>query len=199
MTMRTLTALVLLVMLGHVSGKAGEVDTLYRLTGIFSGGMTYCSSSFDDVPTGLNRVGYYGVARLLWHPEHYLAVGGEVGLTNVYSIERTDVNTNGDPVQIRSVLNGFPLLMNVTMTPVRNLSLFLGFGVMIMRSTVEQAGSPTVTASSTSTAAMLGVNYVYPIGERSYLGAECNYMILDRYDDKLLRFGIVFAYDIARY
>jgi hypothetical protein len=199
MTMRTLPVVVACLVLGHATAMAEVKDTLYRFTGIFAGGMTYCSSQFDDVPTGLNRVGFFGVARLLWHPEHYLAVGGEVGLTNVYSIERTDVNMAGDPVHIRSVLNGFPLMINVTMTPVRNLNLILGFGAMIMRSNVEQEGSPTVSVGSTSTVGMLGVNYMFPVGERSYIGAEVNYMIIDRYDDKLFRFGLVYAYDIARY
>lgn len=176
-----------------------QQDSLYTLTGYLGAGMTYCTSSFDDVPTGLNRVGFNGTARMMWHPEHYLAVGGEFGLTNFYSIERTDTNMAGAPTNVRSVLNGFPLLIDVSMTPVKNLSVLLAFGVTMMRSNVHQDGTPDVSVGSVSTTGMLGVNYVVPIGEKSYLGAELDLMAVDRYNDKLIKFGLIFAYDALRY
>lgn len=150
-----------------------------------------------ELPSHANEValGYNGAVRIMWHPDHLLAVGLLCGYEQFISEQYTVT----DAQSIRSVhgrLNAVPFMFDVSLEDA-HFELGVGLGACII-STVLVEGT-TARSSRIEVASNLHATYFSSIATGLYLGAELRATYLAYRGIFALAPQIDLRYDILRY
>ena len=142
----------------------------YRIEVHASAGPMYSIFRERLVPPGgrKNTFGYQGVLRLMWHPDHLLAVGVLSGHQLIAS-EKFTLDDEFGRTDVEAWLSATPILLDVSMQR-SGWEVGAALGPFIMRSVIEDI------SHSEGTRIELGsishVSYHQPIAPRLSLGGE---------------------------
>jgi len=121
---------------------------------------------------GLNKSGFNGSVRFMWQPEHKLQLGIETGFIQFYSFSQSNVNTGEFGItDIKSKLNGVPILLVVSMNIIDRFDISVGSGPYILYSTVDSHNNK-VTSSEINTGFLISGTYLRPLNNSISLGGE---------------------------
>jgi hypothetical protein len=170
----------------------------YTFTAYLQGGYVRNVDHFDHPIEGIQQNGTNVNLRILWHPEHLLAGGLEVGLSHVYTVKQNVTDTSGAAATLDATINVWPILFVFSMSPVQNFNVLIGFGPSISESVVESFGN-RATSSEIGSSMMAGVNYIWPVSDNVGIGGEFKYLRVNKYENHDLLFNITFAWKFLEY
>lgn len=173
-----------------LQGQAPAIPNSMTVYGFF--GYVRNVSSFPNPVPGLNQNGVAGAIRVMWHPEHLLSFGLDVGLTRVYSVDQT--LEDGSP--LHATLDALPVHFVFSMSPWRRVGVFVGTGPTFSRSHVESLGN-TTSSSAFGASFMASVMYVVPVSQKLGIGGEFKFLRTTTYDDNNISFSLTIAYRFA--
>jgi hypothetical protein len=173
-------------------------DSLYSLTAYIGAGFVYNVTSFDYEYASLNRSGWQGYLRVMWHPDYLLSGGIEFGYTGVYSIDEENVQTDYGTTNIKTNSYAYPLMMVFSMSPRENWEVNFGTGIAFSVVKNEAFGSDAFSSNGSSTS-MVSTAYYFPVMKNSRVGLELRGTWLPKYDDYLVSLAVSFAYKFFEY
>jgi hypothetical protein len=182
----------------HNVAYSQSKDSLYSLTSYVGVGYVYNVTSFDYEYASLNRSGWQGYLRVMWHPEFLLSGGIEFGYTGVYSIDEGSVQTSYGTTSIKTNSYAYPLMIVFSMSPMDNWEINYGTGIAFSVVKNEAFGSDAFSSNGSSTS-MISTAYYYPVMKNSRLGLELRGTYLPKYDDYLISLAVSFAYKFFEY
>ncbi|HTO73232.1 MAG TPA: hypothetical protein VMJ30_05405, partial [Gemmatimonadales bacterium] len=183
----TLAGLALLLLPVSLRAQAPSVPKSMTLYGFF--GYSRNVSNFPNPVPGLSQDGVAGSFRFMWHPEHLLSFGVDVGLTQIYQVNQV----LSDGSALHSTLDALPIQFVFSMSPWKRVSLNVGTGPTFSRSHVTSLGN--TTSSSAFGASFMGsVLYMVPVGKGFGVGGELKYLRTTTYDDNNLVFSVALAW-----
>lgn len=145
----------------------------YGLVLYVSGGLGYYETHAGvplSVKTNVNKYGFCGSVRILWHPDHLLRVGLESGHMTFYSYTIQDsVGNTG-----KAALTGVPLLLVASMPITKRLNAFFGTGFYSLTTALDYKGK--VDSHKLSVGWMLAASYIQPLSKDLGLGVEVKWM-----------------------
>ncbi|MFM8913007.1 MAG: hypothetical protein ACKOE6_08855 [Flammeovirgaceae bacterium] len=125
-----------------------------------------------------------GSFKILWEPEHRLALGLETGYFRFYSVEGTSpVNPR---VVGRATLSVVPIMFNVRCRVVNNFYLSTGTGVAFLLSRIEGVGGSIDSSQTSLSNFQLSGLYLKPVSTHWRLGAEFKFLSVDKTEDDCL-------------
>jgi hypothetical protein len=122
------------------------------------------------VPPGKskNTIGYLGLARLMWHPDHKLSVGLLTGRELIAS-ERYTIEDSSGRYDISATLSSTPMMIDVAVN-FGELEIGTGLGAFLMHSRLEDEGLSEGTRIELGS--ILHANYAFTISEDLTLRAQ---------------------------
>lgn len=169
------------------------VQTTNSLTLFGNFGYVRNVSHFDAPIPGLNKDGTTVSLRIMWHPEHLLSAGVEVGRTRLFSVDQSKPDST-----ITATLDAVPILFVFSMSPLDRLQVNVGLGPTISQSSVDALGS-TAATSSVGSGWMVSAAYLLPVAKRLGVGAELRFLRAAKYDDNTLSLQLTAAYQVHRW
>ena len=122
--------------------------------------------------------------KILWEPEHRLALGLESGYYTFYEVERTSpVNAQ---VTGRATLNIVPIMLHIRFRIIDNFYLSTGTGAAMLLSRIEGIGGAIDSNQVSLSNFQLSASYLRPISPRLRLGVELKYLSVDKTEDLTL-------------
>lgn len=182
--------LALLLLPLSLQGQAPSIPNSLTAYGFF--GYSRNVSSFPNPVPGLEQNGVGGSLRIMWHPEHLLSFGVDVGLTRVYSVNQT--LEDGSP--LHSTLDAMPIQFIFSMSPWHRVAFNIGTGPNFSRSHVESLGN-TTSSSAFGASFMASVLYIVPLGQKLGIGGEFKYLRTTTYNDNNLSLSVALAWRFA--
>jgi len=182
----------------YTTGNSQTPDTLYNFTAYLGGGYSYNVASFDYEYDGLNRGGFQGYLRVMWHPEYNLSGGLEFGYTSVYSVEENNIETVNGTTDLKTNVYAYPLMLVFSMSIIENWEVTIGTGFASSVVKNEAFGESTFSSDGASTS-MISTGYYWPVGKDTRLGGEFRFTALPKYDDYLITLSLSFAYKFLEY
>ncbi len=183
----TLAGLALLLVPVSLRAQAPSVPNSMTIFGFF--GYSRNVSNFPNPVPGLSQDGVAGSLRFMWHPEHLLSFGVDVGLAQIYQVNQT----LPDSSQLHSTLDALPIHFVFSMSPWKRVSLNVGVGPTFSRSHVESLGN-TTSSSTFGSSFMASVLYLVPLGKSFGVGSELKYLRTTTYDDNQLILSLALAW-----
>lgn len=185
------TGLMLLARLA--AGQTSVSQTTNSLTLFGNFGYVRNVSHFDAPIPGLSKDGTAVSLRIMWHPEHLLSAGVEVGRTRLFSVDQSKPDST-----TTATLDAVPILFVFAMSPLDRLSVNVGVGPTISKSSVDALGS-TAATSSVGAGWMVSAAYLLPVAKRLGVGAELRFLRAAKYDDNTLSLQLTAAYQVHRW
>jgi hypothetical protein len=133
-----------------------------------------------------------GSFKLLWEPEHRLALGFETGYYQFYVVERTSpINAQ---VVGKAMLSIVPIMINVRCRIVNNFYLSTGTGVALLLSRIEGVGGGIDSSQTSLSNFQLSGLYLQPIGTHWRAGGEFKFLSVDKTEDDCLSLMAVVSF-----
>lgn len=156
----------------------------YRFS--ITGGVGW-SHYFNSLKIGTNlanedHIGFS--CKVLWEPEHRLALGLESGYYTFYAVERTSP-TNPQVIG-RATLSVLPIMLHIRCRVVKDFYLSTGTGVALLLSRIEGVGGGIDSQQTSLSNFQLSALYLKPIHPRLRLGGEVKYLSVDKTDDEII-------------
>jgi hypothetical protein len=180
------------------TGFTQNADSLYSLTAYGGFGYVRNISSFDYEFPGLNKNGILGNIRIMWEPEYLIHGGIEVGRSDIYSVDQSNISTDSGSTNLETDLYSWTFMLVFSMSPLTNLEINAGtgWGFNTVNNTAFEDESTSTEAGSVF---MVSAAYYYPISEKLKAGAEIRFMHLPKYDDQTLAIQLSIAYTFLEY
>lgn len=137
-----------------------------------------------------NQFGY--TFRMMWEPEHRLAMGIESGYYTLYSIAKDSTSTN--PLVGQAKLIALPLMLAIRMRILPNVYLSGGPGITIMYTEASVLGSSSQSSFMSLSNLHVSGMYRKRIGERLDIGVEAKYLYFGKTEDYGFSLQVVGAY-----
>ena len=174
----------------------GAITTKKSFDLSIGGGISNYLSSFDPPPVNLqgsiSKTGFASTIRLMWHPGYLLGVGFESGYYNFFSYRIKNNNIDGK-VSLQSI----PLLVVFSMTIVKKVNVYAGFGNNLLTSTLEYNGS--VKSKVSSLGSNIALSYTQPISKYLDLSAEAKWLSAFKTNDNLLSLQVLLIWRFLEY
>jgi hypothetical protein len=153
----------------------------------------FTSMDFED----LNKNGYDGTIRIMWHPEHLLSVGIETGYQHLYNIKRKFDPDDFDETHLNINLASVPisLLFSMKIFPKTfpGLRLNGGSGVSIVYSSGELFNDK-FNNSQIMVNYIISLNYLYQFSNRISAGGELKFTHLSKLEDSSVAVQLLLSY-----
>ncbi|HZW38788.1 MAG TPA: hypothetical protein VFF33_05770 [Ignavibacteriaceae bacterium] len=170
-------------------------DSLYHLSVDAALGYSkyMTTMTFED----LNKNGFSGTFRVMWHPEYLLSLGVESGYQYLYSI-RSDVNSiQFGASELKASMISVPLLFVTSMCifPISlpNFELQGGGGVFFLFNDGELYGSK-IYSHVFSFGYHFGGTYLQPVSDKVSVGAQVKYYYISKLQDSDLSLQFLISY-----
>jgi hypothetical protein len=175
------------------SVNAQTADTLYNLTAY--GGLGYVRNvtSFDYEYASLNRNGFLANLRVMWKPDYLIRAGFEVGRTDVYSINETNLPTEFGTTDLKTDVYAWSMMAIFSMSPFKNFEVNLGTGHAFTTVNNTSFGNES-TSTDGGSCFMLSTGYYFPVSKDLQLGGELRGIKINKYDDYLISLQVSLAY-----
>jgi hypothetical protein len=172
-----------------------QKDTVYHLS--VDAGIGYSryitTMEFED----LNKYGFSGSLKIMWHPEHLLSLGVEAGYHYLYFIKSSTTSEFGSS-EIEASMIALPLLfvtsMRVFPLTIPDLEIQGGGGVYFLFNKGKLFGR-NINSSLYSFGYHLGAVYLYPVSDDVSLGGEFKYYYISKLQDSDISLKVVFSYN----
>ena len=170
-------------------------DTLYSLSADVGLGYSRYLTTLEFID--LNKNGFSGTFRLMWHPEHLLKLGLETGYQYLYSIRSEISSEEFGSTNIKASMASVPLLLITSMVifpeTLPNFELKGGGGAYFMFNYGELYGS-SIYSSVFSLGYHAGVSYLQPLNNDISIGGEIKYFYISKLQDSDLSFMFLISY-----
>lgn len=177
----------------YCSSNAQTADSIYSLTAYAGGGYVRNITTFDYDFSGLDRNGFLANLRVMWKPDYLLRAGIEFGMTDVYSVDEAEVQTDSGTTSLQTNVYSWPLMAVFSMSPVKNLEVNFGTGLAFTTVKNSAFGNES-TSSDFGSVFMLSAGYFFPVSKNFQIGAELRGMKIPKYDDYTIALQVSFAY-----
>ena len=188
----TLAGLALFLVPFGLRAQAPSINNSLTVYGFF--GYTRNVSSFPEPVAGLDQNGIAGSIRVMWHAEHLLSFGLDVGLAQIYSVDQT--LADGSP--LHSTLDAVPVHFVFSMSPWKRVAFNIGTGPTFSRSHVESLGNSS-SSSAFGSSFMASVMYLVPVGKSLGVGGELKYLRTTTYNDNNIIVSFTAAWRFAHW
>ena len=168
----------------------------YQLNGYVGFGYSQFLTDLDL--DGLNKSGYNGIIRLMWHPEHLLSVGMETGYHYLYSYEVSNVTTEFGVTDARSSLTAIPLFFVAAMEILPSVELIGGMGPTFLHTFFDSFGNET-KSSQISTSYFVAGRYEYPLDNALAVSGELSFYRINKIEDSTLSLRVILSYQLLNY
>jgi len=148
-------------------------------------------SAFGAPISGLDRTGPAASVRVMIHPKFLLSFGWEVGYTRRYSVKQT-----GDS-SIDATSSSYPVLLVLSMSPVRRLLVNVGLGPVFSTTSVTALGVEAKSYTGFRTGFMASAAYLLPVANRWDMGAELRFLRAEQFSDDLVSLQLSVAYRLS--
>mgnify|MGYP003492578144 FL=1 len=180
------------------TGFTQNADSLYRLTAYGGFGYVRNISSFDYEFPGLNKNGLLGNIKIMWEPEYLIHGGIEVGRSDIYSVDQSNIPTDSGSTNLQTDLYSWTFMFVFSMSPISNLEINAGTG-WVFNTVNNTAFNEESTSTEAGSVFLVSAAYYYPISEKLKAGAEIRFMHLPKYDDQTLAIQLSIAYTFLEY
>jgi hypothetical protein len=130
--------------------------------------------------------------RVLWEPEHRLALGLESGYYTFYTLSKTA--TINSPGSGESSFTVIPLLLHFRMRVTKQFYLTGGTGASIISSTTTVLKSTSESSQVSLADFQLSALYLYPINRKWSVGGEAKFLNIAKTEDFALSLQGLFSY-----
>ena len=135
-----------------------------------------------------NSLGFNG--RIMWEPEHRLALGFESGYYTFYSASRK--TSSGSTAQVS--LAAVPILLTIRMRIYKNIFISTGTGVTVLTSKTSVLGSLAENSQTSYATFQASALYLKPIGKRFKIGGELKFLNVAKTEDSVMALNALVAY-----
>ncbi len=134
-----------------------------------------------------NSLGFNG--RIMWEPEHRLALGFESGYYTFYSASRK-TPTGTAEVSLAAV----PILLTIRMHIYKNIFISTGTGVTVLTSKTSVLGSLAENSQTSYATFQASALYLKPIGKGFKIGGELKFLNVAKTEDSVMALNALVAY-----
>jgi hypothetical protein len=165
----------------------------YRFSATCGVGISHYINSLKIATNSADENQVAFVLKMMWEPEHRLALGLESGYYTFYTVERT--STNGAFVA-KASLAVLPIMLHIRFRVYKDFYLSTGTGASILFSKVEGLGSTAESSQTSLSNFQLSALYIYPLrtNNRIRVGGELKYLSVDKTDDEILSLMALVSY-----
>lgn len=177
------------------SAYAQSNDTSYSLSADLGLGYSRYLTTLEFID--LNKNGFSGTFRLMWHPEHLLSIGIETGYQYLYSIRSKISSDEFGTSNLSASMVSVPLLFVASMIifpeTLRNFEVKGGSGAFFMFNYGELFGS-NIYSSVFSLGYHAGASYIQPLNDNISIGGEIKYFYISKLQDSDLSVQVIISY-----
>ena len=148
--------------------------------------------SKDSMSQAVARQGLAGTLRILWKPEHRLAVGIETGYLEIASLSDEVIRNEFGTSKLRASLKAIPVMAVFDMD-VWNLHVYTGLGYYHVHSTVA-VGDEEVTSALWNVGFYLSAAYKYPLADDVALCGELKWCSIGELGKTILLAQVFISY-----
>jgi len=135
-----------------------------------------------------NSLGFTG--RVMWEPEHRLALGFESGYYTFYSASRK--TSSGSTAQVS--LAAVPILLTIRMHIYKNFFVSTGTGVTILTSETSVFGNLAENSQTSYATFQASALYLKPMGKHFKIGGEFKFLNVAKTEDSVMAINALVAY-----
>lgn len=187
---------IILIILFIESTHAQSNDTLYSLSADVGLGYSRYLTTLEFMD--LNKNGFSGTFRVMWHPEHLLSIGVETGYQYLYSIKTSITSDEFGTSELKASMVSVPLLFVASMIifpkSLPDFELKGGSGAFFMFNYGELFGS-SIYSSVFSLGYIVGASYIHTVHEDISIGGEIKYFYISKLQDSNLTLQFLFSYN----
>lgn len=122
--------------------------------------------------------------KIMWEPEHRLAIGIESGYFPFYVVERTSTSSN--LVVGSASLSIVPILLHFRCRVLKNLYVSAGTGASVLLSSIKGIGGSIDSNQLSLSNFQVSTSYLKSIHPRIRVGGELKYLSVDKTEDESL-------------
>ncbi len=189
-----------LIFVFSVTSFSQELDTLYHFSVDLGGSYSQYLTTLEFEK--LNKNGFGGTIRVMWHPEHLLSVGLESGYLYLYWIRSTIQSDEFGTSSLKASMISIPVLFVTSMVifpeTLPNLEVNGGGGMYFMFNNVQLFGSK-ISSSVFSLGYHAGASYLQPFSDDISIGAELKYYYISKLQDSAISIKLLFSYNFISY
>ena len=123
-------------------------------------------------------------AKILWEPQHRLAIGIESGYFPFYVVERT--SSSSSLVVGRASLSIVPILLHFRCRVIENFYVSAGTGIAVLLSSIKGIGGTVDSNQLSLSNFQVSTSYLKSIHPRIRVGGELKYLSIDKTEDESL-------------
>lgn len=182
------------------SAYSQSADTLYSFSMDLGGSYTNYITTLNFQK--LNKNGFGGTLRIMWHPEHLLSLGVESGYLYLYWIRSTIQSEEFGSSSLKASMISIPVLFVTSMVifpeSLPNMEVNGGGGMYFMFNNVQLYGDK-INSSVFSLGYHAGISYLQPLSDDISVGAEIKYYYISKLQDAVISAKLLFSYNIVSY
>lgn len=191
--MRQNILIIFVFLLIYSTTFAQSADSIYTLTTYGGVGFVRNVSDFTFEYPNLDKGGFLGNLRVMWKPDYLLRIGIEVGRSDLYSVDQSEVPTDSGTTNLQTDVYVWSFMTVFSMSPINNLEINIGAGVGFNTVNNTAFGNESISTDAGSVF-MISTGYYFPISQGFKIGAELKGMGIPKYDDITIALQLSFAY-----
>jgi hypothetical protein len=158
--------------------SAQKMDSTLRMSVMVGAGWTHYYNSLVIGHEGLKNNFFGSSLRIMWEPEHRLAVGIETGYYKLYDATLQPGNST-------SSLAVIPLMANFRMRILKNFYLTGGAGIALLKSELNGPSGSSKTQTISYSDVQVSALYFYNLSQQFSVGGELKFLWIDKTNDTL--------------
>lgn len=175
---------------------AQNKDTLHTLSADLGLGYSRYLTTLEFPE--LNKNGFSGIFRVMWHPEHLLSVGLETGYQYLYSIRSEISSEEFGSSDLEASMISVPFLFTASMVifpeTLPKFEVNGGWGAFFMFNYGSLYGS-SIYSSVFSLGYHAGASYIHPLNDDVSIGGEVKYFYISKLQDSDLSILFLVSYN----
>jgi hypothetical protein len=181
-----------------VNESSGD-DSTFTVEAVVTGAVM--ATQYDVVPTAQSVddrfVGSAFSGRLLWRPNHLLAIGLQSGYVT-FSTEDLQAQSIPGANQLRVSLTAIPIQLAISMNP-GSFDLGVGLGGYLLQSIWRIDDDQRVNSSAMEFGVNSWIGYEFEVFDRLQVGPELSLHVMSNRGIASLAIGVRIRYDVIRY
>lgn len=191
-----LAAIVILVSVAQIRA---QTDSVFTLETVATGSIM--ATQYSEIPTTQSIsdrfTGSAFLGRILWRPNHLLAVGLQSGYIT-FSQEEFKLPGVSGAADGRAGLSAVPVHLAISMSP-GSFELGVGIGTYLLQSIWRTDGVQRVNSTAWEFGVSSWIGYDFVLFDRFEIGPELSMHVLSNRGVASLAAGLRIRYDVIRY
>lgn len=190
--------MVVVLVLSNLVVRA-QTDSVFTLETVASGAVQF--TKYQEPPTAQSTtntfLGSSFIGKVLWRPNHLLAVGLQSGYVTFSSeVLQTQGSTNIPNVHV--ALTGIPLQMAISMNP-GSFDIGVGMGAYLLQSIWRFEEDQRVNSTALEFGVHSWIGYEFAVLDRLAIGPELSMHVLSNRGIAAITLGVRLRFDVIRY